>query len=176
MDLIKLFESQKELDGHIAKNMELDNKSLVNKKITALRVELFELLNELPEEFKFWSHKKNNPVNALKEYVDILHFALSIGNDLKMGERTKISKTYKLLKEKSISEMIHKLDVEAIALKGSYIYYKNSGKQYFDYESYYRLFNLLFGLGEMLGFTWEQIEEAYYKKNQINHERQDNGY
>lgn len=26
------------------------------------------------------------------------------------------------------------------------------------------------------GFTWEQIEAAYFKKNQINHARQENGY
>lgn len=31
-------------------------------------------------------------------------------------------------------------------------------------------------LGEMLGFTWSQIEQGYYDKNQINIERQNAGY
>lgn len=31
-------------------------------------------------------------------------------------------------------------------------------------------------LGLELGFTFAQIENAYYAKNRINHERQDNGY
>lgn len=35
---------------------------------------------------------------------------------------------------------------------------------------------LYIGLGEMLGFTWDQIEEAYYAKNKVNHERQNTGY
>ena len=35
---------------------------------------------------------------------------------------------------------------------------------------------LMLGLGEMLGFKWEHIEEAYYSKYQVNHERQDSGY
>ncbi|WP_199427089.1 dUTP diphosphatase, partial [Thermaerobacillus caldiproteolyticus] len=26
------------------------------------------------------------------------------------------------------------------------------------------------------GFTWEQIEEAYMKKNAVNHQRQESGY
>lgn len=32
------------------------------------------------------------------------------------------------------------------------------------------------GLGEMLGFKLEEIERAYIEKNQVNHQRQDNGY
>ncbi|MFV0915273.1 dUTP diphosphatase, partial [Enterococcus faecium] len=32
------------------------------------------------------------------------------------------------------------------------------------------------GLGEMLGFALEEIECAYIEKNEVNHERQNNGY
>ncbi|MFY0167293.1 dUTP diphosphatase, partial [Bacillus anthracis] len=32
------------------------------------------------------------------------------------------------------------------------------------------------GLGKKLGFTFEEIEQGYYKKNEVNHQRQDNGY
>lgn len=30
--------------------------------------------------------------------------------------------------------------------------------------------------GEMLGYTWNEVEEAYMQKNAINHQRQDGGY
>lgn len=38
------------------------------------------------------------------------------------------------------------------------------------------LHQLYLGLGIQLGFTLEQIEQAYYEKNRVNHERQNNGY
>jgi len=38
------------------------------------------------------------------------------------------------------------------------------------------MFGYFIGLGEMLGFSWKQVEDAYYAKNKINHERQDAGY
>ncbi|KIO62111.1 Dimeric dUTPase [Caldibacillus thermoamylovorans] len=44
-----------------------------------------------------------------------------------------------------------------------------------EYE-YERIWSLLFGLAGLLGFTWEQIEQAYLEKNKINHERQESGY
>lgn len=176
MNLTKLFKTQRELDKCIAENMNIDKGSLVKAKIMALRVELFELLNELPEEFKFWSNKNNNMENALKETVDIFHFLLSIGNELGMSERIKIWKMYGLMKRSSISEMIGAMDEYAIELENRYTFYEKSGKQYFKMGDYYNLFNGFFALVEMLGFTWEQIEQAYFKKNKINHQRQESGY
>ena len=32
------------------------------------------------------------------------------------------------------------------------------------------------GLGEMLGFDWDEVEAAYLRKNEINHLRQAEGY
>lgn len=38
-------------------------------------------------------------------------------------------------------------------------------------------FSLFIGLGEKhLGFTWDEIVRAYFQKNEVNHQRQDNGY
>lgn len=45
-----------------------------------------------------------------------------------------------------------------------------------DNNPYVVVFNNFLSLGEMLGFTWEEIEQAYYDKNKINHQRQENGY
>lgn len=45
-----------------------------------------------------------------------------------------------------------------------------------DISYYQEMWELFLGLGEMLGFTWDEIEQAYYAKNKENHERQNNGY
>lgn len=45
-----------------------------------------------------------------------------------------------------------------------------------DPELYEDVFLYFLALGEMLGFKWDQIEEAYMSKNAINHERQSTGY
>lgn len=102
-----------------------------------------------------------NPL--LEEYVDCLHFILSIGLELNLKptiiwddittEETDV--TYQFL---SISMHLLKLDYSE------------------DVESWEMLFGEFYLLGKMLGFTWEQIEAAYYAKNKVNHERQETGY
>ncbi|MEK3886870.1 dUTP diphosphatase [Bacillus sp. FSL K6-3431] len=52
---------------------------------------------------------------------------------------------------------------------GDFSHYKTVWK-------YQVIFDLFIGLGAMLGFDWEQIEEAYISKNEINHEPQQSGY
>src|SRR5690625_2846559 len=98
MNLEKLFQAQKELDDRIIKEKGLKGRDLLDKKILALQVELGELANEW-EMFKFW---KENPEprnycmaceipeveahdchnSLLEEYVDSLHFILSIGLEM----------------------------------------------------------------------------------------------
>lgn len=41
---------------------------------------------------------------------------------------------------------------------------------------YIDLLEKLFGLGKQLGFTFDQIEAEYLRKNAINHHRQECGY
>lgn len=165
MNLQKLFEIQRILDEKIVKEKGLEGQDLLDKKVLALRVELFELLNELPEEFKFWSNKENNLERALEELIDSLHFILSIGNELGVSERIHVSKMYGMTKTKHVHEMISRLDEDAISLVDSHTYYKKSGKRYFDIGCYFNIVNRFFALTEMLGFTWEQIEQGYYEKN-----------
>jgi dimeric dUTPase (all-alpha-NTP-PPase superfamily) len=45
-----------------------------------------------------------------------------------------------------------------------------------DQENYDALIFSYLGLGRVLGFTDEQIEQAYLEKNKINHVRQETGY
>lgn len=38
------------------------------------------------------------------------------------------------------------------------------------------LFHFLISLGQVLGMTADDVHQAYLKKNQVNHQRQDSGY
>src|SRR5699024_4293132 len=204
MNLQKLFETQKILDDKIVKEKGLDGVDLLDKKILALQVELGELANEW-RGFKFWSENQEpttwrervchackgkgsfrtsvyvdtkedcgycdgsgfeyqgNPL--LEEYVDCLHFILSIGNDLEVEKVEWFTYEYRDLTDlfltvnKSVNELL-------IACEGGGDYQLNYSVliSYFDQ------------LGYELGFTWQQIEQAYYDKNKVNHERQANGY
>ncbi|PIC65360.1 dUTPase [Sporosarcina sp. P13] len=168
MNFKKLFETQKALDYHIVEEKGLEGQNLIAKKVVALQVELSELMNELPEVFKFWSNKKNDYEKALEEFVDSLHFILSIG----------IEKGY------SVEELIVMLSGNSGVSVGQDVLkqfkYLNGAVSDFSFDgtkySYEELLLYFINLGESLGFTTDQIEAAYYAKNEVNHERQISGY
>jgi dimeric dUTPase (all-alpha-NTP-PPase superfamily) len=163
MNLQKLFELQRKLDEHIEQeHPRQEGEDRLAKKILALQVEIGELLNELPEVFKFWSNKKNNRAKALEEYCDGLHFILSIGLELYDEEDIEmIAADLQLYRRVNIIEQFQGIFYNISRLRsGGYTY----------------LFEHFLGLGKMLGFTWEEIEEAYMKKNAENHTRQENRY
>lgn len=103
--------------------------------------------------------KEKNPL--LEEYVDCLHFALSIGLQLNIP----MNLEWGAYRRENINEQFISLFQSDWATYYTHVYH-----------GYCRNMELLIGLGEMLGFTWEQIEAAYMSKNKINHERQANGY
>lgn len=104
--------------------------------------------------------KTANPL--LEEYVDVLHFILSIGNDLRMQEIEYYDDDYdvKTIETRFINVFLY---VQGVVTKESGLYYKN-------------LLGAFIDLGDSLGFTEEQIEEAYWKKYEINKQRQRDGY
>ncbi|MDN4069967.1 dUTP diphosphatase [Paenibacillus vini] len=187
MNLTKLFEMQRVLDERIVKEKGLEGQDLLPQKILALQVELGECANEW-RGFKYWSNRqtptepdynwkpnddgsnlewkpeygyKSHPL--LEEYIDCLHFILSIG---------------------LVDDLYENLSIDLVSLKTdsitkSFIRIFNQIGQLecdFDAYEYQNLIEYFLGLGEMLGFTWEQIEAAYMSKNETNHKRQDTGY
>jgi dimeric dUTPase (all-alpha-NTP-PPase superfamily) len=173
MNLQKLFEMQRQLDERIEKeHPRQEGEDRLAKKILALQVELGELANELPEVFKFWSNKKNNYENALKEYVDGLHFILSIGIECNQTDVDSWFVEDNVFVYKSAYGLIQQFDY----VFGSIYNFDKWKDDESDDESYEDLFYGYLALGEMLGFTWEQIEEAYMQKNAENHARQERGY
>lgn len=191
MNLQKMFEMQKALDERIIKEKGLEGQDLLPNLILALQVELAECANEW-RGFKHWSNdreprtkhpletspngafrKGGNPL--LEEYVDCLHFILSIGNWI--GYSNKNTKKLEGGTLRSNLDVVDQVGVfsdvfEAIAMVNEDISLSRLGPK----ASYAILFRRFNSLGKMLGFTPEQIEAAYMDKNAVNHQRQQEGY
>jgi dimeric dUTPase (all-alpha-NTP-PPase superfamily) len=161
MNLERLFNLQKELDSRILKQHDLEDRPLLQKKILALQVELGELANET-RCFKYWSEKKRSEVHIiLEEYVDCLHFILSIGIEKQYQDiKIDLKPVEYPLTDQFLNIFIDVNDFVICSSKDQYV----------------TLFEDFLNLGISLGFKAEQIETAYLKKNAINHERQANGY
>ncbi|WP_026476900.1 dUTP diphosphatase [Alkaliphilus transvaalensis] len=162
MNINELYHIQKELDRKILKEHQLEGRDLISEKILALQVELGELANET-RCFKYWSKKGPSEKSIiLEEYVDCLHFILSIG----------LEKQY----TSDINEV--KSDEEVIATHQFLKVYSHLSnfQQNNSKENYLALWQSFIVLGKALGFRWDEITTAYLKKNEINHQRQKEGY
>ncbi|MCV9885158.1 dUTP diphosphatase [Metabacillus halosaccharovorans] len=162
MNFTVLFNMQQELDAKIQAQHNLENENLVDRKILALLVEIGELANET-RCFKFWSLKPPAHTDIiLEEYVDGIHFILSLGLEL------------------NIDISIHFEDRESSATLTEQfliVYEKVSAfKHDSSLSTYKNMFEEYLLLGKLLGFTSLQIEKAYILKNEVNHKRQQQGY
>lgn len=107
-----------------------------------------------------------NPL--LEEYVDCLHFILSIGLELGMDEvADELDFEYA---GRDIIDCFVDLNSDITDL---YYIRENDDLNSYLHES---LFSKFIRLGELLGFTWDEIEQAYLQKNAENHRRQEVGY
>lgn len=101
-----------------------------------------------------------NPL--LEEYVDCLHFFLSIARQLDVPAE-KLENTDSPVIEREIVNAFSGL----MSSVGMIRVYE---------PAFYHSWNDFIALGECLGFTWDEIVAAYMDKNRVNHERQKNGY
>lgn len=159
MNLLNMYNAQRQLDEHIEQEhpRQLGEDRLLKKKI-ALLVEIGEMANEW-RGFKFWTHKQMNRQKTLEEFVDGIHFFLSLGNEME-------------LKLERINLFKHKTTLECLLDVYETVTTINHGQEY----QYHLAFSRFLQLGELMGFTEEEIEHAYYAKNQLNHARQENAY
>ncbi|OLN22649.1 dUTPase [Domibacillus antri] len=161
MKIEKLFEMQRGLDRYIEEGHNLTGADLFNQKVLALLVEIGELANET-RCFKFWSTKGPSERNIiLEEFVDGVHFILSLG--LIAGfDQTKPS--FESAAEEQTEQFLLVMEaVHAFKKEKSASYYQSLMDRYFT-------------LGDMLGFSPEEVEAAYMAKNEVNYERQKSGY
>ena len=154
MNIKKMLKTQKELDAALFQKGGL-NEYPVEQIKTAYSVELGEPLQER-KSFKSW--KKNKGIidinKLLEELSDCLHFALSLENEIK-------NYNYKEVTEEEF-KYCDKCDLYEIIDRCFTIYGSVLGDT--------------IALGLKLGFTLDQLEEAYYKKNKINWDRIANNY
>jgi len=184
INLSELFRAQKLLDKRIVDEHNLHGQDLLPKKILSLQVELAELAQEW-RGFKFWSRdqeprtkevlgwvnpqKYKNPL--LEEFADCLHFILSIGNDISL-----VNVSIKNLEGgfKDTLECFRHCNNWVVNL--DYTLHETACYISTIEKVYENLISIFLELGEMLGFTPEQIEKSYYAKNAINHQRQTDHY
>jgi len=163
MKLEKLFILQKNLDSHIEAKHDLHGEDLFNRKVLALLVEVGELANET-RCFKFWSIKASSAKNViLEEFVDGIHFILSLGNECGFNEHS-----FKLHSEPFFLD-VNEQFLDVYVKIGSF----QKSKTLMEYVG---LFESYMQLASQLGFTNEEIEKAYLMKNEVNYQRQENNY
>jgi dimeric dUTPase (all-alpha-NTP-PPase superfamily) len=155
--LTELFPIQAKLDQKILTKHPLEEgEDRLEKVYTALLVELGEAMNEY-RAFKFWSTDKvTRKKKLLEELVDCLHFILSIGLRLRYEDNVVL---YSLGKDERTIECAF---IEVVT---------NDWLEYYEHG-----FCLYISFCELLGFTTEDLYNAYFEKNVINHKRQEEGY
>lgn len=163
-ELIKeRLQMQEKLDEAIMKEYGLDE--IDEEKLSfAILDEVGELTHELKGDWCWWK-KTQAPVDmgkVLGELVDIWHFVLSYQNNINLGEIS----LYEFEKEKSEVNRIL-LPMREESLPYVLVYIANCGNY---------MLETLIAVTEYLGFTIEQVYEAYCGKNKINYQRLEKGY
>ncbi|WML47327.1 dUTP diphosphatase [Neobacillus sp. PS3-34] len=163
MNFEQLFQMQKALDKHIEEKHQLEHEDLVDRKILALLVELGELANET-RCFKFWSVKPSSARETiLEEFVDGIHFILSLG--IECGFESISLNEIESLRADSVTDQFLQI-YQAV----------NEFKIKRSLDCYLNLFNTYLLLADQLQFSANEIEAAYIQKNEVNYDRQQEGY
>ncbi|TVP83604.1 MAG: dUTPase [Alkalicoccus sp.] len=166
MNIEKLFHKQRQLDAYIEEKRNVTAEEVLEEKLLAFIVETGELANEV-RCFKFWSGKgPSDKAVILEEYVDGLHFLLSIGNTL--SERPEFDQSKKTIKEGTEKE---KTAAFLVLTSLTSALYKEKNR-----NAYQETFEAYISLAGLLGYTWDDVLEAYESKNKENYSRQDNNY
>lgn len=163
MNLEKLFDMQKGLDEHIETKHQLESEDLFDRKILALLVELGELANET-RCFKFWSLKgpSSNQV-ILEEFVDGVHFILSLGIECGFENSVEVPASTEITEDLTEQFLVVYQSVGEFRLRRSL-------------HAYHSMLQSYLHLASLMGFANNQIEQAYIQKNEVNYERQQQGY
>jgi len=162
IDLSKLYPLQEGLDKDIATRHNITYKSTFYSRLLALIVELGEFANET-RCFKYWSLKPSSEKKVvIEEYVDGLHFILSLG--VALGVRKTV---YEIEKnnEYNLTQAILEAYSESLKLRDNYSLdqYEIAMSSYLNIIAY-------------LGYEPSEVIDAYLAKLKINYVRQENKY
>lgn len=182
IDIVQLAKKQHALDKFIRDKNDLGESNL-HILVNAYFVEISEFLNEV-RAFKNWSKKGLTTETAYEEYIDGLHFLLSIANDrwdlyenVAIGEQfqREIDYYYKtFLNKKYIYDENNPKSIERFIEYSLRLYSYNLICES-DLSAFIGYFNLYLTIAYSLGMTPEQIATEYAYKHEINYARQENG-
>jgi len=151
---------QRELDEKICEKHNIDSSKTINERILAFLVELGELANET-RCFKYWSFKNASKRTViLEEYVDGIHFLVSLGNELDLDLQFNFER---------INTPLTRQFIDVFSFAGTL-------QENFNENNLRELFTKYLMLGEKLGFNQEDIIAGYQEKNKVNHQRQEENY
>lgn len=183
-----LANKQRELDDYVIekRGLTISPRELYLNRVVAFNVELAEYANEV-RAFKFWSGKECSREKALEEYVDALHFLLSITNQTayiasEFGGEITFTRAETLCFNNSELEdkARHNLTLLACVASISDLFMHMLMESTVYEEDVNRAMGMLWNtfqdLGTINGFTTEEVLQAYDAKYKINIERQENGY
>ncbi|MBE4704360.1 dUTP diphosphatase [Spiroplasma platyhelix] len=158
--IIKL---QAELDLKIVQTKMIEeSQDVLTAKFLALLVEIGEFANE-QRCFKYWSSKPaSSKAVLLEEYIDGLHFIISIANNLKLN-----LSDLKIVEQKYDNLNLAFLDLfsETLALA------KEKNLSIIN-----QWFNIYYTIAKLCDFSGDDIFNGYLDKNKINHLRQEQNY
>lgn len=173
----KLFEKQKKLDDLILANlckrvqMDITHKQLLDKDLLAVFVELGEFTKEHDTQEK-----------KMLEFADLLHFLLSCGLALNIDEtisKHDITLLYAQAKENIYQDAILNFNVKFSEFCNAYrgAKYWSTDREPRNIEKhYFKCFLALFDLAKTMGYSVQDIKNAYWEKNRENYKRQEGNY
>lgn len=162
MNLQSLVKMQRELDSYIEQKRGIEE-DVFDRKVIALLVELGELANET-KSFKFWSDKgPSEKAIILEEYVDSIHFLLSIGIEKSLADE--------LIEWPIGAEYMDLNEAFLATYKGI-----SNFQQVPSAKNYTSIWEGYAEIARLLGFTTDEVVEAYHAKNEVNYTRQQTGY
>lgn len=165
-ELIKeMLQMQKKLDEAIMEEYGLTEIDEENLRMAILD-EVGELTHELKGEWCWWK-KTQAPVDMRKvlgELIDVWHFVLSWQNHFKNGEEGMMNASAVVRNSKRILNLIKTKEYRLSEELSDLVAWELCKVE------------RLIAITEYLGFTIEQVYEAYGDKNKINYQRLKEGY
>lgn len=161
IELKPLINEQAKLDAHIQSQHQVTYANTRDKRILALLVEIGEMINET-KTFKFWSKKPSaeKPI-ILDEYADGLHFLLSLSIEVQ---------------SQKMNYEIQPLQVTLTQATILVFQHVSELSKHWHVKHLESAFQAYLNLIPLLGFTADDVVQAYFKKLGVNYTRQQNAY
>lgn len=174
-ELSYLMERQEKLDSFLFEKKSVDKEAVLNKRKLAMVIEFSEFVNDW-QQFKYWKVNNQPKDTMVEEFVDALHFALSLTNDLVSDvqvekQKTKVEKDDVL----NVIEVLFKTRMKKNITLEEHFFSIFELPSMEHLTGVYYLSRLLV-VGDLVGLNSKEIMTTYEKKNKVNFERQENNY